>query len=217
MICILHYDVLTYNYGQLRRFLNMKNKLILALSMTALLFAHGANAQDTATESTATNSTNSTFPKLHSVQDKEGYMPHAAVMLGVANPEGSYDAAPEFGVDVGFQPYVPFGLGAMFLSSSNNSKNDSRNLDRTSLLARATYNFGGTIPVIRNSYVGAAAGPVWEMGNVDVGVAPLIGFDIPLSTDQNQKVSLGAQAKYLIVSSNESDGLSVNGVVKYWF
>jgi hypothetical protein len=183
------------------------------LAAVAVCFAVSANAAET-----TTGEVSSTFPKTAQT-DAEGVQPHIGVKAGVANPEGSYDSAPEFGLDVGFQPYIPFGVGAAVTTSRNTSKAGGRDLERTSVLARGTYNFGGSTPVIKNSWVGVAAGPVFKHNGTDLGVAPILGFDIPLrEAAVGSYLSLGADAKYLaLINSDESDALSVNGVVKYWF
>lgn len=194
----------------------MINNLIKTfLAAVAVFFAVQANAQ---TDEASDQKVSSTFPKPAPIEDAVGLRPHVGVKVGVANPEGSYDTAPEFGLDVGFQPYVPFGLGAAVTTSRNTSKTSAHDLERTTILARGTYNFGGTTPVIKNSWLGVAAGPVFRHNGTDLGVAPILGFDIPMREAPGSYLSLGADAKYLAVSGTEEpDAFSVNGVVKYWF
>lgn len=199
--------------------MGMKSKLL--LGTTALFvsaFAVSAGAQTSVASPDQTVS--STFPKMQEVY-QDGLNPHVGVTLGVVNPEGSYKSGAEYGVNFGFQPYIPFGLGLSLSFSSNESKyQDTRSLDRTSVLVRGTYNFGGTITVIKNSYVGIMTGPVINQDAMYFGFAPVAGFDIPVrewSGNYLSYLSVGAEAKYMIMSSNESDGLTVNGVVKYWF
>lgn len=162
----------------------------------------------------------SVFPKPHEVE-QDGLKPHVGVTAGVSNPEGSYKSGAEYGVNFGFQPYVPFGLGMSLTFSKNQSKeSDTRDLDRTSVLVRGSYNFGGNVLLVKNSYVGLATGPIINQDATYFGIAPLVGFDIPVrewSGKYLSYLSVGAEAKYMIVSSNESDGLTVNGVLKYWF
>lgn len=199
----------------------MSTKSKLLIGTTALFlsaFVATANAQTSAAAPGQTVS--STFPKPQEVF-QEGLNPHVGVTLGVVNPEGSYKSGAEYGVNFGFQPYIPFGLGMSLTFSSNDSKyQNTRSLDRTSVLVRGTYNFGGSLTVIKNSYVGIMTGPVINQDAMYFGFAPVLGFDIPVrewSGKYLSYLSVGAEAKYMIVSSNESDGLSVNGVVKYWF
>jgi hypothetical protein len=178
----------------------------------AVFLAVSVNAQ-----TTRTGETSSTFPKA-TPSDMQTMSPHVGVKAGFASPEGSYDSAPEIGIDVGFQPYIPFGLGAAITTSKNTPKGAGRELERTSILARGTYNFGGSAPVIKNSWVGIAAGPVLRSNGTDIGMAPIVGFDIPMREASSNYLSLGADAKYLVmVNSDEADALSINGTVKYWF
>lgn len=186
------------------------------LAAVAVFFAVRANAAD----NSRTGEVSSTFPKATPVEDVSELSPHLGVKVGVANPEGSYDSAPEFGIDVGMQPYIPFGIGLAYTQSRNVSRSGAHDLERATVLARATYNFGGTTPVVKNSWVGVAAGPVFRYNGTDVGVAPIVGFDIPMKQGSatGKYLSLGADAKYLaLVNSDEADALSVNGTVKYWF
>lgn len=164
------------------------------------------------------NTPTSTFPLPTKVEDKAQWKPHVGIMAGSKTPEGSqYDSAAELGVDVGFQPFIPFGVGAE-LTTANNEANDARDdLDRTTLLLRGTYNFGGNTPVIRDSFIGFAIGAVFKPDGTEAASAPMLGFDIPLKDSSRYYVSLGANAKYLITSGSEPDSLSVNGIVKYWY
>lgn len=204
----------------------MKYNLIKTLlAAVAVFFAVNANAAtdvdgNVSTKDRTDESVSSTFPKTGKVSHTEDLKWHVGVKAGIANPEGSYNTAPEFGLDFGFQPYVPFGIGTAVTTSRNVSKtSNTRDLERTSILARGTYNFGGATPVIKDSWIGVAAGPVFRYNGTDLGVAPIVGFDIPMrEAAAGSYLSLGADAKYLaLINSDESDALSINGVVKYWF
>lgn len=198
----------------------MKSTLFFSASAILLstLLAPAANAQYSAAPETQTVST--TFPKPREVL-QEGLNPHVGVTAGVVNPEGSYKSGAEYGASFGFQPYIPFGLGMQLTFSKNKSKeSNERDLDRTTAMIRGTYNFGGNITVIKNSFVGFMTGPVINQDATYFGIAPVVGFDIPVrewSGKYLSYLSVGAEAKYMMVSSDESDGLTVNGVVKYWF
>lgn len=161
----------------------------------------------------------STFPVERPLSSWSESRPHIGVIAGVAAPEGSFHSTAEYGIDAGYQPYVPFGLGAEITHSRTRSSSDEL-LDRTSLLIKGTYNFGGDTPVIKDSYVGIGVGPILKNDGTDIAAAPLVGFDIPLKDETNKDrnfFSLGAHAKYVVVSSSDPDGLSVNGVLKYWY
>ncbi len=197
-------------------------KSTLVFSATALLLsaflAPAANAQTSAASPGQTSS--AIFPVPREVL-QEGLNPHVGVTAGVVNPEGSYRSGAEYGVNFGFQPYIPFGLGMQLTFSKNKSKEaNERDLDRTAAMIRGTYNFGGSITVIKNSFVGVMTGPIINQDATYFGLAPIVGFDIPVrewSGKYLSYLSVGAEAKYMIVSSDESDGLTVNGVLKYWF
>lgn len=162
----------------------------------------------------------STFPEPREVL-QEGLNPHVDLSMGLTSPEGSYASGVEYGLGFGFQPYIPFGLGLVMNYSSNNSKlSGTRSLERTTVLVRGTYHFAGDIPIVRYSHVGIAAGPVINQDATYLGLTPLVGFDIPVREwvgEYVSYVSVGVEAKYLMVSSDESDGLTVNGALKYWF
>jgi hypothetical protein len=85
---------------------------------------------------------------------------------------------------------------------------------------KGTYNFGGTTPVIKDSFVGVGVGPVIKNDGTDIAIAPLAGFDIPLKEETNHErdfYSLGLHAKYMFVSSSDPKELSVNAALKYWY
>lgn len=157
----------------------------------------------------------STFPK-PTETTRDEWVPHIGLLAGVATPEGDYDSTGEVGIDIGFQPYIPFGLGAEI--SYYNSAGDNRDLERTQALAKGTYHFGGTTALIKHSYVGLGAGAVFKSNGTALVSAPILGFDIPLRTVENMnKLSIGANAKYAVIEGSEPDSLSVVGAVKYWY
>lgn len=144
--------------------------------------------------------------------------PHVGVMAGLAAPEGRYSSTGEYGLDIGYQPYIPIGAGVEISHSEITNSTDNNKLIRTNVLLKATYNFGGTTPVIRDSYIGFGLGPVFKQDGTDLASAPLLGFDIPLASAAEQtNFTLGASAKYVIVSGSDPDAFSVNGVLKYWY
>jgi hypothetical protein len=181
------------------------------------LFAMGAYAQDdidTVDEASDAAASTIVTPARPSNMDEMRW--HAGVLGGMQDPDGKNDPAAEYGLDIGMQPYIPIGIGAELSTSSNDD------LTRTKLLPRATYNFGGGIPIINRSYIGAAAGAVWD-SDTEVGEgmhfawAPVLGFDIPFGSVTNNTVSLGLQGKYLAVEGDAPDAVIVDGAVKYWF
>ena len=145
--------------------------------------------------------------------------PHFGVTLGVSEPEGSYDSSGELGINFGYQVFVPIGIGAS-VSTVRNLPQDDRgpDIERTTFLARGTFNFGGELPVIRHSWFGLAMGPVFSDDGTDFALAPIAGFDIPINQVESKNyISLGIDAQYLIVNNDQPDSLNVSGAVKYWF
>lgn len=154
-----------------------------------------------------------TFPEIRKA-DRSEYQPHMGLIAGVVNTNNSSGNTGDYGLDVGYQPYIPFGVGleATFSRSPDTTGQDQ---DRTSLLAKGTYNFGGDTPLIKNSYVGAALGTILRSDNSYLAGGPLVGFDIPVA--EKGKFTLGASAKYLFVDGVEPDAAVVNAAAKYWF
>jgi len=158
-------------------------------------------------------------PEVRAVQDKQAYKPHLGVKLGIADPEGSADAAAEVSATIGFQPVIPFSVGLE--SSFVKFNDDPSGLERTSLMVYGNYNFGGDIPIIKHSYVGVSAGPAWENEKNDEGLALVwvhtIGFDQPLTSLTREPLTIGASASYLISTRSTPDSLNLAGVIKYWY
>ncbi len=157
----------------------------------------------------------SILTKPRPVQQTNEWRPHVAVLVGAAQPEGSGVAASEFGIDVGYQPYIPYGLSAEL----NHSRIDdgSQTKDRNTLWAKGTYNFGGDTMIIKDSYAGVGVGSVFKSDGTSLAIAPIVGFDIPMDVGERNFISLGASSRYAIVNDGEVDTLSLAAVVKYWY
>ncbi len=186
-----------------------KNKFLGILTLISLAAAPAWSYKQTET---------STFPAPHAIRNSGEQVPHIGLMLGSTQPEGRFNSSAEVGIDVGFQPYVPFGLGLeATYSQLNSTVNDGKN-ERGTVLAKATYNLGGSIPIIRDSYVGFGVGAVIAKDKSTLATAPMVGFDIPIR-DKNDQASLsfGANAKFLTAEGSEPDAVSLSGVVKYWY
>ncbi len=192
---------------------NHHKKFLLGLLCGSLFFCMQAQAQDTSTGS-------STLPKPRAVEETTEWRPHVGLMLGVNSPEGSYRAAPEYALDVGYQPYIPFGLGLEIATSRIEQKDDGDALSRTMAWVKGSYHFGGDTVILKDSYVGVGLGAAMKSDGTDIASAPLLGFDIPFKNANSQErayFSLGAHAKYMVVSGSDPDALSLNGVMKYWY
>lgn len=180
-------------------------KLFLTV-LAGLILTSQAGAVETGT---------SVIPEKRPVLNQSEYKPHVGLLAGAAQPEGSGDTASELGFDIGYQPYIPFGAGLEYIYSRVDDGFDKS--DRDTVLLKGTFHFGGTTTLIKDSYVGLGVGAAFLRDRTAAVVAPLLGFDIPLQQDRQQFVSLGALAKYSVVSDGEVDTFSLNGVVKYWF
>lgn len=140
---------------------------------------------------------------------------------GVNAPEGNRSQTAEAGATFGYNPDAQLGLGAD-VSTSRFNNGDDQNYKRVSALARAAYNLSSTLPVLRDTYLGAAGGPIFlsrqnNPNQVEWAIAPMAGFDIPLNQKLHDVVSLGVNFKYLVTSNNTPDSAITTGVVKYWF
>jgi hypothetical protein len=180
------------------------NKLLTVISMMALVgFTQTAVAK------------NKTLPETREVRVESEYKPHVGLSYGVMMPEGSYSNDDVFGLDIGFQPLIPFGLGLEY-TMTNVDADGGGSFDRNDLLVKGSYNFGGDMAVIKHSFAGLGLGASFNDGGTDWVMAPLVGFDIPLS-DSLEHVSLGAAAKYSIYEGSQPDSLSLSAALKYWF
>lgn len=158
-----------------------------------------------------------TITEARAVRTAQEWRPHIGLLYGVIIPEGSYNTTDSLGVDIGFQPYIPFGLGLEFVTT-NLKRADDSHFNRNDLLAKASYHFGGDNVVLKNSYLGFGAGVAMTSGDAEMVVAPLMGFDVPLSHRRGEcYFSLGANAKYSFYTADQPDALTANAVLKFWF
>lgn len=157
-----------------------------------------------------------TLPEPREVSMQSEYKPHLGISYGAVMPEGSFENTDIFGIDIGFQPFIPFGLGLEY-TFTNIEAEGGGDFDRNDLLAKMTYNFGGDMTLLKYSYVGLGLGASFiDSDTLFVG-APLIGFDIPLS-ERMKHLSLGAAAKYSFYEgTSQPDAFSLTAALKYWF
>ncbi len=189
-----------------------KSKILGLLAATLLMAAPvlAADANET-----------STLPAERDAKNVEEAKPSIGLMIGTFVPDDGSEATPNLGIDFMFQPRIPFAFGVEATRAEPESTVTGKKMEHTSLLAKAQYNFGGTIPVIRSSYLGLGAGVQFQESDTRFAAAPIMGFDILLLNEgEVSHVSLGANAKYLYVEGNEdvdSNAVSLNGVLKYWY
>jgi hypothetical protein len=187
----------------------MKNKIALFSALAGSLICSFSMAQ----RPTAETSTTRMESDYYGLQ-----RPHIGVTAGVSTPEGNYDSAGEIGMNFGYQPFVPLGLGASISTVRNAPRDNRQDIERTAVLGRGTYNFGGSNLLIKHSWMGFGLGPVFSDDGTDFAAAPIIGFDIPVNQDLAKSYfSLGAEAKYLVVSNNQPDNFTLNGAIKFWY
>jgi hypothetical protein len=189
-----------------------------ALVLLAMVGVQSAVAQDS-------SGVSKTVPETRKPMNDSETKPHIGLLGGMADTaNSSRDTAVEYGVTVGFQPLIPWGAGlqlSRYSAGTDDAGGDD--LNRTKLLARGSFNFGGQTPVLRYSYVELAAGPIFdevdERWDIELGVAPGLGFDIPIAKDEvdNTRYTLGANANYLFVTGSNPETFALNGALKYWF
>lgn len=191
----------------------------LSISVTALSLASASAAPGEG--SSAGRSESSTLPKIRESKTRAEFAPHVGVLLGFADRNGASTNA-SYTLDVGFQPVIPFGYAVQVQHTPGDISAAGRDFkyNTTNFLMKGTYNMGGNVPVLQNSYLGAKAGAVLASmegdSNVNLAIGPTIGFDIPV--DRSNKFSLGAEAAYLaVLGENAPDQASLLGSMKYWF
>ncbi len=190
----------------------MKKMLI---TLMALSFSFTSFAQMSEREKrNATNRLENSFPEPRGYERSSMSKMHMGLETGMFNPTGSTGSSVEYGLNIGYQPVFPFGLGLEFTTTE---LDNAANTQLTQLLLRGTYNLAGDIPVLRHSYFGATAGPIFiENGDTEWAIGPVVGFDIPLQNRSSDFLSLGLQAKYLLISdADDSFGAGLN--LKYWY
>ncbi len=185
-----------------------------AIAALVVLHAGQVYAQDTGA---------SILPEPREIESNDELKPHFGVRLGIADPAQNYNGAAEYGVEFGLQPFIPYGAGVELARFTSHSDIDGApDLDRVKFLVRGTFNFGGDITVIKQSYFGVNVGPVFDTINgttyTKLAGGLVAGADFPLTNTETaaNTFTLGANANYLLVDS-DADVFSVNGAVKYWF
>lgn len=146
---------------------------------------------------------------------QEGHSEYFVGLIGGVNSPVSSDIASsaEGGVSLAYQPGGALGLGAEVTTSE---LKDADRSQRVTTLIQTAYRVGGDIPIIRGSYLGVGAGPTYLDSKLEMAVAPMIGFDIPLSSQVHDIVSLGLNAKYIGIN-NSPDSYVGNAAIKYWY
>lgn len=153
--------------------------------------------------------------------DKSLYKPHVGVAVGGGFPDGGRGSGLEYTVAAGSRLYidVPVLVGLELSTVEYGSRPANDDVRRVGFLFKSAYQFKSYR--LRDFYAGLAMGPTWERaGSVDglfFALAPHAGLEVPLRSSLSNDVSLGAELRYLVSSSDFPDGFSVNGTLKFWF
>lgn len=162
---------------------------------------------------------NRTLPEQRPAEGMSEQKPSIGISTGVADTQNGRNAT-SWGIEYSFQPYIPYSAAVQLNGYVSDHNGDTPTLTRTELLFKSAYNFGGEIPFIKYTYVGGLLGPVFDniqrTTDVNLGIAPVVGFDIPLR-DWAPHLSLGANANYMLLIGPKPDVFALNGTVKYWF
>ncbi len=157
----------------------------------------------------------SVVTKPRPIETGSEFKPHVGLLMGASQPEGNGQESADLGIDIGYQAYIPLSLGAEYIHSRVDDGAETK--DRDTIWIKSTYNLGGTIPVIGQSYVGLGLGAAFRSDGTSAAIAPIVGFDIPVVDFEQGFMSLGANARYSVVVDGELDTFSLAGVAKYWF
>jgi hypothetical protein len=179
------------------------SKFALAITSAALVsFSSSAQAADG----------RSVAPPLHPAGE-EYARPHMGILAGMADPIGPTVSSPTYGIDIGFQPYIPLATGFQISGFSPGQR-----YHRTQALVKGSYNFGGTIPIVKSSYIGGKTGIILDNQVAGLkaryAIGPMFGFDLPITRNW----TLGSEVAYLgVVGPEQMDIWSLVGAAKYWF
>lgn len=148
------------------------------------------------------------------------YKPHVGLLAGVVNPEGDGEEESNVGFDIGYAPtkenftlgleygFTQFGEGA--------AKEDIHNI-----LVKPGYAFGGDTMLIKHSWVALGVGAYLIDNDTVLVASPMIGFDIPVTDQDKEYITLGANARFNFVEEqddiDENDSAALNAAVKYWY
>lgn len=183
-------------------------KLLGLIAITALFSANVFAAEDRPAGKILTS------PR--PVMESSEWRPHVGLVGGVASTEANGDTYGEYGIDVGYQYYIPYSLGAEYTHSRASTSTGDQNRD--TVWIKGTYNFAGDNAFIRNSYAAIAVGAVFTTAETSAAIAPILGFDIPLKEAGSRSFfSVGANTRYAFIGNNNDDSYSLSGVVKYWY
>ncbi len=159
------------------------------------------------------NRVEGSFPSLDKREEPGINNINFGLVAGMLNPHGSIGSSAEYGVNIGFMPVRHLGAGLELTTTEL----DKVNVQMTNLLARGTYHLAGDIPILKDSFLGVTGGPIFiEDGDTEWAIGPIVGFDIPLQNQSSGYLTLGLQARYLLISDAD-DTFSAAAALKYWY
>lgn len=187
------------------------HKILLLLSVLAGSYAIGAEERSDM-DNTVTEAMPSEPEEVVSTQKWS-----AGITSGIsASSRDEINDSPSFGIDVGYMPVENFNAG---MEATTARQDDANKYQRTTALLKGTYVLGGSVPVLKSTYIGGGAGPVFISDKVRWAGAPIVGFDIPLSSKSIDYLSLGLNAKYVFTTNNDDVPRELLSAlaIKYWF
>lgn len=148
------------------------------------------------------------------------YKPHFGLLAGVVTPEGDGSDESNVGLDIGYAPTKEnFTLGLEYgftQFGEGDAKEDVHNI-----LVKPGYSFGGDTMIIKHSWVALGVGAYLTDSDTLLVASPMIGFDIPVTAQDKEYLTLGANARFNFVEEqddvDENDSMAINGAVKYWY
>jgi hypothetical protein len=149
-----------------------------------------------------------------SIYQEDDPHPFAGLLTGAYTSKDANDSSAEFGVVGGYQ-LLPLAIGVEF--SGAKYRDEGTLKDKTNLLLEPTYHLSGEDILRKYTYVGLGLGLVVRSSATDFAWAPMAGFDVPLGDKLTKHFSLGANVKYLFTNGTPTEGVAVNGALKYWF
>lgn len=146
------------------------------------------------------------------------YKPYVGILAGMTAPEGRGDDQGEVGIDIGYSPTKEnLMLGAEYSHAQFDDVAANDEIDRDTLLIKAGYKFSSDNMFVRNSWVALGVGALFTDDDTVAVAAPMVGFDIPVTSTDTEYLTLGLNARYSFVEADAIDTGTVAGAVKYWY
>lgn len=146
------------------------------------------------------------------------YKPYIGILAGMTSPEGDGDDQGEVGIDLGYSPTKEnFMLGLEYSHAQFDDVAINDEIDRDTVLLKAGYKFNSDNMFVRNSWVALGLGALFTDDDTVGVAAPMVGFDIPVTSTETEYLTLGLNARYNFIEADAVDTGTVAGAVKYWY